>query len=371
MTSTNGASSSSSTRLAERLEELLAAERRREHLVVQVDLGQAGDRAEQHVLDARLAGRRDRDRVAVAAHALRDPEDVDLLDARRRSVQPPCRAPSVRRHRRSSSSSASTSSSSPRSSSRSRPPQAAQRSGKPASSLSRPARAGSARPPGPPPSPARRPRRACPAPPARRRTRAPTGTTWRRCPTFSSTARPAARRRACTRSATTDVGDRELVHQQILGSGSPTSWSITRRPPNAVSTSTMPGRLGPDLADLGRVLAARHRAQRGERRVGRLGRDERDELALVGDVHRVDARAAPPRRRPPGAPARRPRARSSPRREARASSLSTEATPPRVASRRQRSCRAGGVEQRVDRRPQRARVGLDRRRRARTRRGRA
>src|SRR3954454_1301338 len=37
------------------------------------------------------------------------------------------------------------------------------------------------------------------------------------------------------------LGDRELVHQQMRGSGSPTSWSITRRPPNAVSTSTMPG----------------------------------------------------------------------------------------------------------------------------------
>src|SRR4051812_4554490 len=37
------------------------------------------------------------------------------------------------------------------------------------------------------------------------------------------------------------VGDRELVHQQILGSGSPTSSSSTRRPPKLVSTSTMPG----------------------------------------------------------------------------------------------------------------------------------
>src|SRR3954467_9498060 len=37
------------------------------------------------------------------------------------------------------------------------------------------------------------------------------------------------------------IGDRQLVHQQILGSGSPTSWSITRLPPNAVSTSTIPG----------------------------------------------------------------------------------------------------------------------------------
>src|SRR6476646_2977749 len=29
--------------------------------------------------------------------------------------------------------------------------------------------------------------------------------------------------------------------QQILGSGSPTSWSMTRLPPNAVSTNTIPG----------------------------------------------------------------------------------------------------------------------------------
>src|SRR5204863_9201996 len=34
---------------------------------------------------------------------------------------------------------------------------------------------------------------------------------------------------------------RQLVHQQILGSGSPTSMSITRRPPKPVSTSTIPG----------------------------------------------------------------------------------------------------------------------------------
>ena len=48
---------------------------------MEVHLRQAGDRAEQHVLDARLAGRRDRDGVAVAAQSLRDPQDVDLLDA--------------------------------------------------------------------------------------------------------------------------------------------------------------------------------------------------------------------------------------------------------------------------------------------------
>src|SRR3954452_11048684 len=37
------------------------------------------------------------------------------------------------------------------------------------------------------------------------------------------------------------VGERQLVHQQILGSGSPTSSSMTRLPPKLVSTSTIPG----------------------------------------------------------------------------------------------------------------------------------
>ena len=59
-------------------------------------------------------------------------------------------------------------------------------------------------------------------------------------------------------------------------------------PPNAVSTSTIPGgsvRTSPISAA---PLAARDRAQRRERRVGCLGRDEGDHHALVGDVHRVD-----------------------------------------------------------------------------------
>src|SRR4051795_10194330 len=48
-------------------------------------------------------------------------------------------------------------------------------------------------------------------------------------------ARDPSSRRMTLRDRDDGLGDRELVHQQILGSGSPTSWSITRRPPNAVS----------------------------------------------------------------------------------------------------------------------------------------
>ena len=76
--------------------------------------------------------------------------------------------------------------------------------------------------------------------------------------------------------------------QQILGSGSPASRSITRLPPKAVSTSTIPG--GSVLTSPISAAPSQPgaRAQRRERGVGGLGRDEGDEAALVGDVHRVD-----------------------------------------------------------------------------------
>ena len=54
-----------------------------EHRIVQVDLGQAGDGAQQHIFDAGLRCRGDRNRIAVTAQAGRDPEDVDLRDGRR------------------------------------------------------------------------------------------------------------------------------------------------------------------------------------------------------------------------------------------------------------------------------------------------
>ena len=62
-----------------------------EHGVVQVDLGQPGNRPQDDVFDAGLRGGGDRDRVAVAAQPGRDPEDVHLLDGRR-----PLRLASVR-----------------------------------------------------------------------------------------------------------------------------------------------------------------------------------------------------------------------------------------------------------------------------------
>jgi hypothetical protein len=67
-------------RLAERGQEVLAG-LVGQHLVVEVHLGDPGDHAEDDVLDAGLGGGGDRHRVAVAAHSLGDPEDVQLLHA--------------------------------------------------------------------------------------------------------------------------------------------------------------------------------------------------------------------------------------------------------------------------------------------------
>ena len=98
-----------------------------------------------------------------------------------------------------------------------------------------------------------------------------------------------------------------------------------------------PGRLGPHLADLRRLLAAL--APRAARRAPRRPPPAPRRRRACPRSPRTSGRSpgSPPRPRRPGRPAPRPRARSSPRREARASSLSTEATPPRVASRMQRS----------------------------------
>jgi len=116
--------------------------------------------------------------------------------------------------------------------------------------------------------------------------------------------------------------------------------------------------LGARLADLLCLLVAGHRAQRRERLRCGLGRDEGHEDALVRHVHRVDAEdlAGPGdggEDRHAGLPheqrdARRPRQLVQRRRDASARG---------VAEAAQR--RAARLEQRVDRRPERARVRLD------------
>src|SRR3954451_9270500 len=130
------------------------------------------------------------------------------------------------------------------------------------------------------------------------------------------------------------VGQRELVHQQILGSGSPTSSSITRLPPKLVSTSTMPGgsvRTSPMSAASGsnaRSAASAASAHSGATSATSLpslatyigsmpsSSDAPATAGLTGTAASLTSIATP---------------------AARASSLSTEATPPRVASRMTRT----------------------------------
>ena len=64
--------------LMERREEILAAERVREHRIVEPHLRQARDGAHHQILDARIRRRRDRDGIAIAAKPRRDPENVDF-----------------------------------------------------------------------------------------------------------------------------------------------------------------------------------------------------------------------------------------------------------------------------------------------------
>src|SRR3954449_2314660 len=128
------------------------------------------------------------------------------------------------------------------------------------------------------------------------------------------------------------VGERELVHQQILGSGSPTSSSMTRLPPKLVSTRTMPGgsvRTSPMSAASGsnaRSAASAASAHSGATSATSLpslatyigsmpsSSDAPATAGLTGTAASLTSIATP-----------------------RDSSLSTEATPPRVASRRQRT----------------------------------
>src|SRR3954451_8026979 len=137
-----------------------------------------------------------------------------------------------------------------------------------------------------------------------------------------------------TRDADHGVGDRELVHQQILGKGSPTSWSITRRPPNAVSTSTMPGgsvRTSPISAACSQPGTARSAASAASAFSGATNATSLPSFATyIGSMPRISA--APATAGSTGTAASRTIIATC---EVRASSFSTDATPPRVASRMQ------------------------------------
>ena len=134
------------------------------------------------------------------------------------------------------------------------------------------------------------------------------------------------------------LGDRELVHsadprQRVAD-------QLVHHPPAAEARSRpapCPGGSVSHLADLGRLLAARHAraARRAPRRRARARRTRRACPRWRRTSGRC--RAARRRPRPPGATGTSASRTSIATPEARASSLSTEATPPRVASRMQRS----------------------------------
>jgi len=64
--------------------------------------------------------------------------------------------------------------------------------------------------------------------------------------------------------------------------------STTRLPPKRRLEEHHSGRVWSHLAHDRGVVAERMRSQRGKGRVGSLGRDHRQQLALGGDVQRVD-----------------------------------------------------------------------------------
>src|SRR3954452_24945878 len=141
-------------------------------------------------------------------------------------------------------------------------------------------------------------------------------------------------RRVRARDAHHGACDRELVHQQILGSGSPTSWSITRRPPKPVSTSTMPG--GSVLISPISAAAGSKRCRAARASAAPTGATRATSLpslaTYIGSM--PSSSDAPTTAGSTGTAASRTSIATP---AARASSLSTEATPPRVASRSTRT----------------------------------
>ena len=111
-----------------------------------------------------------------------------------------------------------------------------------------------------------------------------------------------------------------------------------REPPSAVSIRTMPSGSGATSPTRVGARAERSAVQAGERLVRRVGRDDRDELALVRDVERVDAEDLAGRgdggAHRDGDLVEHDRQRQPPR----PASLSAVARPPRVGSRIEAKC---------------------------------
>ena len=125
------------------------------------------------------------------------------------------------------------------------------------------------------------------------------------------------------------------ISSKCAATGSPTSMSTIRVPPYRVVTRTAPAGCSLDFSDDLGFLAARAPAQRVERSVGILRRDDRQELAFIRDVQRIEPQqfAGAAHRVAHG---NRSSKSTMPRPQSRASSFSEVATPPRVGSRIQR-----------------------------------
>ena len=105
---------------------------------------------------------------------------------------------------------------------------------------------------------------------------------------------------------------RSFLAQQIRGSGSPTSWSITRLPPKLVSTSTIPGgsvRTSPISA--ARSQPGTERSAASARSAASSARRRRRACPRWPRTSGRSPRSRTPRPRP-GRPAPPPRARASP-----------------------------------------------------------
>ena len=131
-----------------------------------------------------------------------------------------------------------------------------------------------------------------------------------------------------------------------------------RVPPNAVRSTTMPSGSAAISPMTDGRRAERVGAQRGERGVGLVGRHDGDDLALVGDVQRVDAEQVAGAERRPASTGSAVSSSTTARPASRASSLQTVPTP--AAGRVAQPAGAGrGGEQRLDEPVHRRRVGAD------------